>query len=99
MRSQTKIYVVLVFSLYGLSGCDDDCTTYSINKLNCSQIANANYNVHFTLPDENEILLGKTAGLSKCAAKASNYAKMHAIPKQYVCCMITETSSCAEKHR
>jgi hypothetical protein len=99
IRSRAAVYFTLAFLLSGLTGCDDDCTTYSMNRFNCSQIEKANYNVYFNLPDNSELSLGQTTGLSNCASKASDYANQHSVPKQYYCCMVTETSSCAEKHK
>lgn len=99
IRSQAAVYFASVFLLSGLTGCEDECSGYSMYKFNCSQIEKANYNVYFNLPDSSEISLGETAGLSNCAAKASDYANQHSVPKQYYCCMITETSTCAEKHK
>lgn len=99
MQARSWAYLVSIVMLSGLSGCEDQCSSFSPNRLNCRQIAEADYNVHFALPDNTEILLGRTAGLSNCAARASSYAKQYSIPKQYYCCMITAASSCAEKHR
>lgn len=99
MQARSVAYLVSIFLLTGLAGCEDQCSSFSANKFNCQQIADANYNVHFNLPDDTEISLGQTTGLSNCAAMASSYAKQYSIPKQYYCCMITATSSCAEKHR
>jgi hypothetical protein len=99
IRSRAAVYLVLAGVLQGLAGCEDDCSTYSMNRFNCAQIAKANYNVVFSLPDDSEVPLGKTSGLSNCARRASDYAKSRSVPKKYYCCMITETSACAEKHR
>ena len=99
MQAHSVAYLISILLLTGLAGCEDQCSSFSANKFNCQQIADANYNVHFTLPDETEISLGQTTGLSNCAARASSYAKQYSIPKQYYCCMITAASSCAEKHR
>ena len=82
-----------------LAGCEDQCSNYSAHRFNCEQIANAKYNVHFSLPDHTELSLGQIDGLSNCARMASDYAKNHSVPKQYVCCMVTDASSCAEVHR
>jgi hypothetical protein len=99
IRLQAAVYFVSALLLPGLAGCDDDCTTYSMNRFNCSQIEKASYNVYFNLPDNSELSLGQASGLSNCAAKASDYANQHSVPKQYYCCMVTETSACAEKHK
>jgi hypothetical protein len=98
-RSQAAACFASACLLLGLTACEDDCSTYSANRFNCRQIENATYRLHFNLPDNTELSLGKTTGLSNCAAQASDYAKQHTVPKHYYCCMITETSACAEKHR
>ncbi len=84
--------------LLGLAGCEDDCSSHSMYRFTCDQIEKANYNLLFYLPDESELSLGQTSGLNNCAAKATDYARTHSIPRHYACCMITDTSSCAEKH-
>jgi hypothetical protein len=99
IRSQSPVYFALAIVLSTLTGCEDDCSTYSMNKFNCRQIEKASYNVFFSLPDDSELSLGQTSGLSNCAVKASDYAKEHSVPKKYYCCMITDSSSCAEKHK
>jgi hypothetical protein len=98
-RRIPAVYFSTICLLLSLVGCEDECSTYSMNRFNCGQIEKARYNIYFNLPDNTEVSLGKIAGLSNCAAKASEYADVHSVPKQYVCCMITEASSCAEKHR
>ena len=97
--NSTPAYIATALFLLNLTACEDDCSTYSMNRFNCSQIEHATYGIHFTLPDSTELHLGNTQGLSTCAAKASNYAKQKNVPRQYYCCMITEDSNCAEKHR
>ena len=99
IRFQATVYIASVFLLSGLAGCDDECSSYSMYKFNCSQIEKANYNVYFNLPDSTEISPGETAGLSNCAARASEYANQHSVPKQYYCCITTDTSTCDEKHK
>jgi hypothetical protein len=99
IHPQTTNWLISAFVLASLTACEDECSNYSANRLNCDQIEKASYNAYFNLPDDTELSLGKITGLSNCAAKASDYANQHAVPKHYVCCMITETSSCAEKHR
>ena len=99
MKSRAAASVISIFLLSSLTGCEDQCSSFSANKFNCEQIASAKYNVHFTLPDDTELTLGQTTGLSNCAARASDYANQYSVPKRYYCCMVTETSSCAEKHR
>jgi hypothetical protein len=88
----------LVWLQFFLAGCEDQCSNFSTHRFNCEQIANATYNLHFTLPDHTELSLGRTSGLNSCARMASDYAKNHSVPKRYKCCMVTGTSSCAEVH-
>ena len=99
MKSRSVAFAISILLLPGLVGCEDQCSSFSPNRFNCEQIAKATYNIHFSLPDESEISLGRTTGLSNCAARASEYANQHSVPKKYYCCMVTETSSCAERHR
>lgn len=99
MKPRAIGHIASIFLLSGLAGCEDQCSSFSANRFNCKQIAEAEYNIHFNLPDETEISLGQVTGLSNCAARASSYANQHSVPKQYYCCMITDISSCAEKHR
>ena len=98
MKSGAVASIISIFLLTGLAGCEDQCSSFSANKFNCDQIAEAKYNIHFILPDDTDLSLGEITGLSNCAANASEYANQHSVPKKYYCCMITETSSCAEKH-
>lgn len=99
MKPRAIVCIASIFLLSGLAGCEDQCSSFSPNRFNCKQIAEAKYNIHFSLPDDTEKSLGQITGLSNCAARASDYAKQHSVPKKYYCCMITGTSSCAEKHR
>ena len=99
IHSTAVAFVISIVALTSLGGCEDECSSYSPSGFNCKEIEKANYNVNFILPDNTELSLGKISGLSNCAAKASDYSKLHAVPKKYVCCMVTEASSCAEEHR
>jgi hypothetical protein len=83
-----------------LFACRDECKSYS--KFSCMEVEKASYNVHFTYPDQKEIMLGKVASLSSCKALAKSYAKDEDILREnwdYSCCMIAEGNSCLEKHR
>jgi hypothetical protein len=55
MQARSGAYLVSIFLLSGLAGCEDQCSSFSPNKFNCQQIADASYNVHFNLPDDTEI--------------------------------------------
>jgi hypothetical protein len=86
----------------GLGGCSDACSEYS--DYSCDDIAKATYNVHFSFPDsDRDYMLGTVNGLSACGATAYDYAASKGLHDDsgwgYVCCMKTEKSDCAEKHR
>jgi hypothetical protein len=84
-----------------LTSCGgDSCSSYS--EYTCAQIDAAEYNVYFYYPDDREEYIGRVSGLQACQSTASNYASQRQLGAArwgYVCCMITETSSCQEKHR
>lgn len=88
-------------TLLALSGCGDECRSYS--DFSCSQISKADYNVYFYMPNGNEVYLGKTEGLQSCGAISWDYAAQKNISRSadwgYICCMIAKGSSCYEKHR
>jgi hypothetical protein len=86
----------------GLVGCSDACSEYS--DYSCDEIAKATYNVHFVFPDsDRDYMLGTVSGLSACGTTAYDYAASKGLREDsgwsYVCCMKTEKSDCAEKHR
>ena len=91
----------LLSPLLALSGCGDECRSYS--DFNCGQISKADYNVYFYMPNGNEIYLGKAKGLQSCGAISWDYATQNKLSRGadwgYVCCMIAKGSSCYEKHR
>ena len=80
-----------------LASCADECQSYS--KYTCEQIQSANYNVYFYFPNGDEKSLGPVTGLQQCSAMAADYATIKGAPKNWICCMATESSSCEEKHR
>lgn len=92
---------VLLFLLYQCVTAGDSCREYS--QFTCKEIEEAYYNVWFTFPeDEKPYNLGGTKGLKSCGQIAYDYAEEKRVQNlnwNYVCCMITETSSCYEKHR
>jgi hypothetical protein len=92
-----KRILAVIIASQSLAGCNDECSSYS--KYNCSEIEAANYNVYFYLPNGDEKSLGQAKGLRQCSAKANDFANAQGLPKKWVCCMVTESSECEEKHR
>lgn len=90
--------IILLTALYG---CSDSCREYS--DYTCSQLEDAPYNAYFYFPDDSkEYYLGRAEGLPMCGSMARSYAaskEMSSAKWGYICCLITETSQCAEKHR
>jgi hypothetical protein len=90
-----------------LGGCERDaCKEYS--RFTCNQLETQTFNVYYyegasTSSEPNELFLGKAVGLQQCGALAWNTAearkKAEAEDWSYVCCIQTDDSSCAEKHR
>lgn len=86
-----------------LVGCQQDsCKEYS--RFTCKQLEQQTFNVYYyDTPESTERLLGSAVGLQQCASVA--WSAAHARKKEssddwsYVCCLQTEDSSCAEKHR
>lgn len=93
--------VLLIPVLVVLSSCGDECSSYS--KFSCSQIQAATYNVMFSDPgSDNSRNIGQVQGLDSCGNSARQHAENLNISKakwSYVCCMVANGSSCAEKHR
>ena len=89
-----SISVALAFFL---SGCGDECSSYS--NYTCQQIEDATYDVYFYFPDDREQPLGRVTGLQSCSSTAGAYASQTGAPKSWICCMVTSKSSCEEKHR
>lgn len=89
-------------ALAALTSCSDSCRDYSA--YSCAQLEKATYNAYFYYPgDEREEFLGVANGLPRCAAMANSFASSKNMSRSdgwsYVCCLKTETSNCAEKHR
>jgi len=64
----------------------------------------ATFNVYFWYPDNpNQQYLGTTQGLDQCGSVASNFAVSKNLSRSdgwnYICCLKTNDSECAEKHR
>ena len=81
-----------------LAGCGDECTKYS--DYNCRQLAKADYNVYVYLHGD-ERYAGVATGLDDCADLADEFSSRDDDRGDwnYVCCLKTDESSCAEKHR
>ncbi len=77
----------------------DSCLEYS--SLTCDELQSATYNVFFYFPDNREEYLGVSNGLDDCGNVAYDHARKVNNPSGwgYVCCLQTEDSDCAEKHR
>lgn len=82
-----------------LSGCGDECRSYSA--YTCSELNQARFNVIFSFPDGRERYLGAVSGLPQCGQVAYAYAEEVRVGRDwsYVCCLATKNSDCAEKHR
>lgn len=90
-----------------LAGCErDSCKEYS--RFTCKQLETQTFNVYYyegtkASSEPNELFLGTAIGLQQCEAVAWDAAqakkKTGADDWSYVCCLQTDDSSCAEKHR
>lgn len=98
-----KNAIIVATILYGviLSGCGDECSSYS--DFTCSEIQKATYNVYFYFPNDKEYYLGVADGLSQCGSVAYSYAASKNLSGNrdwgYICCMKAKGSECYEKHR
>jgi hypothetical protein len=101
--SRTKaLLTVIALAASGVAGCGDRCSEYS--DYSCKEIEKATYNVHFSFSDsDRDYPLGTVTGLSACGATAHDFAASKGLSQDsgwgYVCCMKTDKSECAEKHR
>lgn len=103
MRALIAIVSLVLFG----SGCSQDsCKEYS--RFTCEELEHLSYNVYYYDMDRNggtsnELYLGSTIGLSQCGAMAWDAAakkkKDRSDDWSYVCCLQTNDSACAEKHR
>lgn len=83
------LFFVLPFCF--LQGCDN----LFVNE------EEAKFNVYYYPPDSSEALfLGEVQGIKKCRlvvqARAHTMGKVRK-PKDYVCCLVTKTSSCEKR--
>ena len=96
-----KLILLGVIFTFLLSGCGDECSSYS--DFSCDEIQKAEYNVMFNFPnDDKSYDLGHVTGLSACGSLAYSYAAQKNVDGQkwgYVCCMEAKGSSCYQKHR
>ena len=95
------ILILIIFAVFILSACGDECSSYS--DFSCKQIQNAKYNTYFYFPDGREYYLGEVSGLDACQAEASSFTYEKSgttnYDWDYICCMKAKGSSCYEKHR
>ena len=80
----------------------DSCREYS--DYTCTQLEQSNYNVYVWLSPSNwgdePFSAGSSSSLSGCRSVATNFAyRKGRDMDDYICCLITQNSSCAEKHR
>lgn len=90
-----------------ICGCSmDSCLEYS--KYTCAQLEKQTYNVYYYdknagTGQEQEFELGQAIGLHGCGTLAWNKAAARKDDRgedwSYICCLQTESSTCAEKHR
>lgn len=95
-------WACLALAMIGLAGCGDSCREYSA--YSCAQLARADYNVYFYYPESRgEVYLGVASGLAGCGGMAHSFASSKSLAASsgwsYVCCLKTNSSECAEKHR
>ena len=94
--------LVMLLTLFYLISCDSDsCREYS--DYTCKELENSKYNVYFYFPNDYEVYLGVSESLSGCGNAAYDYAYSKKLKKSdnwdYICCLKTKNSQCAEKHR
>jgi len=102
----TKILFIGALAL-GLAACStDSCREYS--DYTCAQLESQTYNVYYydrarNSGVEREIFLGQTKGLRSCGAlgyaAANDRSEERVGDWSYICCLNTDESMCAEKHR
>lgn len=93
--------LVLAAAVLLLAGCGDECQEYS--DFSCEAIQNADYNVYFYYPNDQEKYLGVARSLDACGGRAYSYADREGLDRydewDYICCMKAKGSECYEKHR
>lgn len=108
MMQKSFIFSASLFSLFGNPSNagvfdwfkKDSCKAYS--DYTCKQLENSSYNVYFYWPSDKEEYLGQSYSLSGCGDMASNFAYQKDVSSSdwgYICCLMKDGSSCAEKHR
>jgi len=100
IRRFLNLVSIIAVSLI-ISGCGDECSSYS--DFSCKEIEKAMYNAYFYFPDDHEYYLGIANGLDACGSLAYSYAASKNLSSNrkwsYICCMIAKDSDCYEKHR
>lgn len=101
-----RILVVAALSVV-LAGCSGDpCREYSA--YTCEQLEQQTYNVYYYDVERRsesgrELFLGEAVGLEGCGTLADAVADARSEEREgdwsYICCLQTDESSCAEKHR
>lgn len=95
---------VLIAALAACSA--DPCREYS--DYTCAELQTGSYNVYYSEPTRTgewgETYLGEAQGLDACGAVAYDFAAVrHKLETpadwSYICCLRTDDSECAEKHR
>ena len=95
-----SVVVATIIMALTLSGCGDECRSYS--HYSCDEIEKADYNVFFYYPSQEERYLGQASGLNQCQSMANSYASDKEVIEAdwgYICCMIAHGSNCYEKHK
>lgn len=90
-----------------VAGCSQDsCREYS--EYTCAQLQEQTYNVYYSdiapgSGDLTDTYVGQVRGLDACGAAAYDFAvikgKEQSDKWSYICCLQTDDSECAEKHR
>ena len=101
LRTLTRLSFLAVAAFW-LASCGDSCREYSA--YSCPQLEKATYNAYFYYPEsKREEFLGVASGLPRCGAMAHAFASSKNLSRSsgwsYICCLKTESSECAEKHR
>ncbi|WP_156962827.1 hypothetical protein [Aerolutibacter daejeonensis] len=101
------VALALAVSLLAVQGCStDECRKYS--DYSCEQLKRQTFNVYYyDVPkdagEERNLFAGQVVGLEACGMAASSMATVmeerREGPWSYVCCLKTDESGCAEKHR
>lgn len=105
MMPRTVLSVAALAAL--LAGCTrDPCREYSA--YTCEQLERQTYNVYYydvklENESEREIFVGQAMGLDGCGELSYTEADAREEEREgdwsYICCLQTDESSCAEKHR